>query len=114
MKRALLVLALLSFAGPALALMIEVPLDRLAATSDAVVRAKVTDLQSRWTDDHATIVTDVTFSIVESWSGDLVAGSQLVLVQPDDLARQHGLCHDVDIDDLVVHDVEPDALVAQP
>ena len=79
MKRALLVLALLAFAGPALALMIEVPLDRLAATSDAVVRAKVTDLHSRWTDDHATIVTDVTFSIVESWSGDLVAGSPLVL-----------------------------------
>ena len=79
MKRAILVLAMLALAAPALALMVEVPLEKLASSSDAVVRAKVTGLESRWTDDHATIVTDVTLAIVESWTGDLVAGSRLVL-----------------------------------
>lgn len=79
MKRALVILALLAFAGPASGLMLEVPLDRLAAGSDAVVRAKVMEMESRWTDDRTTIVTDVTFSIVESWAGDLVIGSKLVL-----------------------------------
>jgi len=78
-KRALLVFALLAFARPAPALMLEVPLDRLAAGSDAVVRAKVMEMESRWTDDRTTIVTDVTFSIVESWAGDLVVGSRMVI-----------------------------------
>ncbi|MBI5708758.1 MAG: hypothetical protein HZC42_00385 [Candidatus Eisenbacteria bacterium] len=79
MKRAILALAMLAVASPALALMVEVPLDRLITSSDAVVRAKVTGLESHWTADHSTIVTDVTLSIEESWAGDLAAGAPLVL-----------------------------------
>lgn len=79
MKRVLLTLALLLLAGPAAALMLEVPLDRLATESDAIVHARVTDLRSRWTDDHATIVTDVTFTVVEGWAGAYRAGDRLEL-----------------------------------
>jgi len=79
MRRALLTLALLAFAAPAAALMLEMPLDRLATESDAIVQARVTGLSSRWTDDHATIVTDVTLEIVESWAGAYRAGDRLRL-----------------------------------
>ncbi len=79
MKRAILALAMLAVASPAPALMVEVPLDRLITSSDAVVRAKVTGLESRWTADQSTIVTDVTLSIEESWAGDLAVGARLVL-----------------------------------
>jgi hypothetical protein len=78
-KRALLVLVMVACAAPAGALMLEVPFDRLVSTSDAVVRAKVTNLESSWTSDHSTIVTDVTLVIEESWVGTMQAGAPLRL-----------------------------------
>ncbi len=79
MRRALLLLGMLALAAPAVALMVEVPLPRLVADADAVVKAKVVALESRWTDDHATIVTDVTLTVEESWAGDLAAGRRFVV-----------------------------------
>ncbi len=79
MKRTLLVLALVALAAPAGAMMLEVPFDRLVTTSDAVVRAKVMALESHWTADRSTIVTDVTLVIEESWVGTMPAGAPLRL-----------------------------------
>jgi hypothetical protein len=76
---AFLTLALLALAVPAAALMPEVPLDRLATESDAIVHARVTGLGSRWTEDHATIVTDVSLTVVEGWAGAYRAGDRLEL-----------------------------------
>jgi hypothetical protein len=78
-RRLLLTLGMLALAGPAFALALEVPLDRLITDSDVIVKARVTGLASHWTDDHATIVTDVTLAVVESWAGGLVPGSPLTL-----------------------------------
>ena len=79
MRRALCLLGLLVLATPAAALMLEVPFDRLARDSDEIVRVKVIGLESRWTDDRATIVTDVTLAVVETWAGDLTPGNSIVL-----------------------------------
>jgi hypothetical protein len=78
-RSVLLSLALLALAVPARALMVEVPIDRLTAESDAIVHAQVVDLQSRWTDDRTTIVTDVTLQVVEGWAGAYQAGDRLSL-----------------------------------
>jgi hypothetical protein len=78
-RRLLLTLGLLALAGPAFALALVVPVDRLITDSDVIVQARVTGLVSHWTDDHSTIVTDVTLVVVESWAGGLVPGSPLTL-----------------------------------
>ncbi len=89
MRRALLTLALLALATPAAALMVEMPLDRLATDSDAVVHVRVAGLDSRWTDDHTTIVTDVTLEIVAVWAGAHRAGDRLLLtVEGGEVADQ--------------------------
>lgn len=79
MRRILILLGLVLLAAPAAALMIEVPLDRLIADSEVIVKARVTALESHWTDDHTTIVTDVTLSVEECWAGSIAPGSPLVV-----------------------------------
>jgi hypothetical protein len=78
-RRLLLALGLLALAGPAFALALEVPLDRLIADSDVIVKARVTGLASHWTHDHSTIVTDVTLTVLEGWAGGLAAGAPITL-----------------------------------
>jgi hypothetical protein len=78
-KRLLLTLGLLALAGPAFALALLVPLDRLITDSDVIVKAQVIGLVSHWNDDRSTIVTDVTFTVMESWAGGLTPGSPLTL-----------------------------------
>ncbi len=81
MRRALafLALAVLGTAGAAHALMVEVPLDRLVAGSEAVVQARVVTVESHWTGDRSTIGTDVLLSVEESWFGAHAAGVPLRL-----------------------------------
>jgi hypothetical protein len=78
-RRLLLTLSLLTLAGPAFALALLVPLDHLITDSDVIVKARVTGLASHWNDDHSTIVTDVTLTVMESWAGGLAPGSPLTL-----------------------------------
>lgn len=61
------------------AMMREVPLSESIARAAAVVVAHVDAMQSHWTDDHTTIVTDVTFTVRESWRGSLAPQAPLVL-----------------------------------
>ena len=62
---------LLLGASAASALMLEIPMDQLVASSSSVVRGQVTGLNSHWTDDHTIIVTDVSFRVDEDWVGSL-------------------------------------------
>jgi hypothetical protein len=41
-------------------------------------------------------------------------GGQFLLIENDHLVRQHRFGHDVDVDEVVVHDVEADSLIAEP
>src|SRR5262252_6464008 len=81
MKRSLLagLLIGLAAAAPAAAFMLEVPMEDLVRTSDAVVRATVTDRQSRWLTSPHIIVTDVTLDVRESWFGTLQPGQHITL-----------------------------------
>ncbi|MCC6349155.1 MAG: hypothetical protein IT347_06140 [Candidatus Eisenbacteria bacterium] len=74
--RAMLVAALgLLLAAPALAYMFEAPLEEIVASSDLVVKGRVTGLQSRFLDSSTRfIVTDVTLSVDEVWAGTMGAG----------------------------------------
>jgi hypothetical protein len=66
-------------AQPAAALMVEVSNQELASSADAVVRGKVTKLESRYQDAVARfIVTDVTLHVSEVWSGGITAGRDVV------------------------------------
>jgi hypothetical protein len=69
----------MALATPASALMREVPLHDLVGGSAAIVRAEVTGVESHWTADHTTIVSDVTLRVAESWAGGLAPGSRLAL-----------------------------------
>jgi hypothetical protein len=64
---------------PAAAIMVQVSMDQLVASSSSIVRGKVTDLNSHWTDDHAIIVTDVKFLVSEVWTGTMAPGTTLTL-----------------------------------
>lgn len=55
-------------------------LPELARTSDAVVRGKVVETQSRWTADRSRIVTDVTIEVAETLKG--APGRTVTIVQP--------------------------------
>ncbi len=69
----------LAWALPAMAIMIQVPMDQLVASSSSIVRGKVTGLDSHWTEDHALIVTDVKFLVSEDWGGRVAPGTTLTL-----------------------------------
>ncbi len=66
-------------ATPASALMREVPLGECASQAAAVVVARVDALQSHWTDDGTTIVTDVSFTVLDGWRGTLAPQAPLTL-----------------------------------
>jgi hypothetical protein len=66
-------------ASTAWAIMLDVPMDQLVASSSSVVRGQVTGLHSHWTSDHTNIVTDVTFRVDEDWTGAIQAGTSLTL-----------------------------------
>ncbi len=69
----------LAWALPAAALMVDVPMDQMVATSSDIVRGKIVALNSHWTDDHSIIVTDVSFQVSEAWMGTTAVGSKLSL-----------------------------------
>ena len=52
----------------------------LSRTSDSVVIGTVSRVSSRWTGDHARIVTEVELTVVEAWKGQ--APQTLVFSQP--------------------------------
>ena len=80
MKRSLFALILgLAAAAPAAAWMLEIPMEDLVRTSDAVVRAHVVDRHSRWLEDPHIIVTDVTLDVRESWLGRIPPGTRITL-----------------------------------
>lgn len=60
----------LGFAAPALAFMFEAPIEEIVASSDLVVKGRVTSLQSHFIDPATRfIVTDVTIAVDEVWAG---------------------------------------------
>lgn len=62
----------LALAAPALALMLEAPIEEIVASSDLIVKGKVTSLQSRFQDPVTRfIVTDVTLAVDEVWAGSI-------------------------------------------
>ena len=68
----------LALAAPALALMLEAPFEEIVASSDLVVKGRVTSLQSRFQDPVTRfIVTDVTLAVDEVWAGT-VGGNRTV------------------------------------
>src|SRR6266498_2378000 len=64
---------------PTAALMREIPLATLAATSDAIVSAHVISRQSHWLASPHIIVTDVRLHVDEAWSGSLARGEEISL-----------------------------------
>jgi len=66
-------------ASTAWAIMLDVPMNQLVASSSSVVRGQVTGLNSHWTSDHTNIVTDVTFRVDEDWVGAIQPGTTLTL-----------------------------------
>jgi hypothetical protein len=52
----------------------------LSRTSDSVVVGTVARVSSRWTGDHARIVTEIELTVAEAWKGQ--APQRLVLTQP--------------------------------
>ncbi|MFL5319368.1 MAG: hypothetical protein ACJ790_06905 [Myxococcaceae bacterium] len=73
--------ALLFLSAPSFATtMLKQQLPELSAAADVVVRAKVTSVQSRWTDDHRRIVTDIQLEVLEAMKGS-PAGT-VTVVQP--------------------------------
>jgi hypothetical protein len=72
-------LAALLLATPTAALMREIPLPTLAATSDAIVSAHVVSRQSHWLASPHIIVTDVRLHVDEAWSGALARGDEISL-----------------------------------
>ncbi len=84
MKRAVLwaLLAAALGAAPAGAIMIEMPLDRIAADADAILRGRVVAASSRWNDENTTIVTDVTVAVTAAWKGAAPAGGRVTLTVP--------------------------------
>lgn len=61
-------------AAPARAVMLEAPFEEIVASSDLVVKGKVTSLESRFVDPATRfIVTDVTLQVDEVWSGTVGA-----------------------------------------
>src|SRR6476469_2898411 len=73
--------ALLFLATPALATtMLKQDLPELSKAADVVVRGRVTRVQSRWTDDHRRIVTDIDIAVSEAMKGS--PGGTVTIVQP--------------------------------
>jgi len=63
----------LALAAPARALMVEVGMSEMVATSTDIVRARVVDLNSYWVNAPHVIRTDVTLQVTETWKGGLAA-----------------------------------------
>ena len=81
-RRRVATLATLLLAGPSAwattALVLDVP--ALSRSSDAVVHATVERVESRWTPDHARIVTDVHLVVLETLKG--VPTPSVIITQP--------------------------------
>ena len=72
MRRSMLVLmaaGVLALASPVHALMVEVGMPEMVATSTDIVRARVVDLSSYWVDSPHVIRTDVRLQVTETWKG---------------------------------------------
>lgn len=78
--RPLLTGALLLAAGAHATTLLALDLDTLAGTADAVVRAQVVKVSSRWTRDGGRIVTDVELRVAEAWKGGVER--TIVVMQP--------------------------------
>jgi hypothetical protein len=59
--------------------MVRVPFERLVSSSAHVVHGHVMTLESRWTVDGATIVTDVTLGVAADWAERIPAGRRITL-----------------------------------
>jgi hypothetical protein len=68
-RRAALPLVLLVAASAQATTMLALDLDGLTASSEVVAQAKVRSVRSRWSADHARILTDVELEVVEAWKG---------------------------------------------
>lgn len=77
--RPIVVVAALACASVAHAVLREATLDEVASTADAVVRARVIGMQSRWLDSPRIIVTDISLELGEVWAGDLEAGQPITV-----------------------------------
>lgn len=71
----------LAVAAPAFATtMLKQELPELTKDSDAVVRGKVTRVESHWTADHRRIVTEIDVAVAETLKG--APGEKVTIVQP--------------------------------
>jgi hypothetical protein len=61
-------------------LLVALDVEGLAGSSDAVVRATVTRVSSRWTRDGGRIVTDIELDVAETWKGGV--RKTIVVMQP--------------------------------
>ncbi len=78
LARLLLLLALVPVSALATS-MSPVPLEKLVAKSDDIVRGKV--LRQRTSDENGTLFTHTTIQVLESFKGEHAAGEELVLRQ---------------------------------
>lgn len=83
MRRAALISisALVLCAGPALGIMIEIPFETIVSQSEIIIRGRVVDRVSFWSDDGRTIYTDVTIATTETLKGKLDGHQTTVRVE---------------------------------
>jgi hypothetical protein len=82
MRRSMIVLmaaAGLTLASPVFALMVEVSMPEMVATSTDIVRTRVVDLNSYWVDSPHVIRTDVRVQVTETWKGALAPASTITV-----------------------------------
>ena len=94
MRKVLPLMALLclaAFAAPAGAMMIKVPLGDLTKQAGSVLRGRVVSTRSAWTADRATIVTEVTITVNETWKGAAPAGNTVTLTVPGGEVGDEGI-----------------------
>jgi hypothetical protein len=78
LKKIILLALVLAVSTSAQALMSEYTVDKMAESSESVVKGRVIDLKSRWLDGaDSIIVTDVEFIVDEVWGGQFSTNQKL-------------------------------------